>query len=256
MLKKVFVIASLWSLCSVSSALGQSQNGKLALLIPQLFGPEGLIVDTTTPPQQQHRAHFFNAFQSEFTQFNTALANQLTALPLPLRRLALPTRSTPPPAPSPARRKLRPILAERAETIGKRKFTVGFSYQRFTYDSVEGGDLNQVRAVFTHDDLPANFPPNVDSSFVTDIVTTVNTVESTSTSRPLYFTYGVTDRLDVSLAIPTVHASLNVSSVRQCSAAFWQRPKYSLFCRFFGAWRTFGNTRMFSSSGSATGIGD
>ena len=69
MFKKACLIASLWVISSASLALAQTQNGKLALLIPQLFGPEGLIVDTTTPPQQQHRAHFLNAFQSEFTQF-------------------------------------------------------------------------------------------------------------------------------------------------------------------------------------------
>jgi len=256
MLKKVCLIASLCVTLSGSMALGQSQNGKLALLIPQLFGPEGLIVDTTTPPQQQHRAHFLNAFQSEFTQFNTALANQLTALPLPSPASGFTysfdsatgafTRSA---------QSFGPILAERAETIGKRKFTVGFSYQRFTYDSVEGGDLNQVRAVFTHDDLPPNFPPNVDSSFVTDIVTTVNNVESTFDQSTLYFTYGVTDRLDVSLAIPTVRASLNVSSVANVQRLSGSAPNIHFFADS-SAPGGFGSIKQFASSGSATGIGD
>ena len=148
-----------------------------------------------------------------------------------------------------------PILAERAETIGKRKFTLGFSYQRFTFDSIEGGDLNQVRAVFTHDELPANFPPNVDSSFVTDIVTTVNTVKSTFDQSTVYFTYGVTDWLDVSLAVPTVHASMQVSSAAFIHRVSGSAPNIHFFADP-SAPGAFGNTRVYSSSGSATGIGD
>lgn len=256
MLKKACLIASLCVISSASLALGQTQSGKLALLIPQLFGPEGLIVDTTTPPQQQHRAHFLNAFQSEFTQFNTALANQLATLPLPSPASGFTysfdaatgafTRSA---------QSFGPILAERAETIGRRKFTFGYSYQRFTYDTIENGDLNQVRAVFTHDSLPPNLPPNVDTSFVTDIVTTVNDVKSTFDQSTFYFTFGVTDRLDVSMAIPTVSASLKVSSVANIQRLSGSAPNIHFFADS-SAPGGFGSIKQYSSSGSATGLGD
>lgn len=256
MLKKACLISYLCVISSASLALGQTQSGKLALLVPQLFGPEGLIVDTTTPAQQQHRAHFLNAFQSEFTQFNTALANQLTALPLPSPASGFTysfdsasgsfTRSA---------QSFGPILAERAETIGRRKFTFGFSYQRFTYDSIENGDLNQVRAVFTHNALPPNFPPNVDSSFVRDVVVTVNSVKSTFDQSTFYFTYGVTDRLDVSMAIPTVRASLNVSSIANIQRLSGSAPNIHFFADS-SAPGGFGSIKQFASSGSAAGIGD
>jgi hypothetical protein len=256
MLKKACLIASLWVISSASLAHAQTQGGKLALLIPQLFGSEGLIVDTTTPAQQQHRAHFLNAFQSEFTQFNTALANQLTSLPLPSPASGFTysfdsasgsfTRSA---------QSFGPILAERAETIGRRKFTFGFTYQRFTYDSIENGDLNQVRAVFTHDALPPNFPPNVDSSFVSDVVITVNSVKSTFDQSTLYFTYGVTDRLDVSMAIPTVRASLDVLSVANIQRLSGSAPNIHFFADSTAP-GGFGSTKQFASTGSATGLGD
>ncbi|MCI0422115.1 MAG: DUF3187 family protein [Acidobacteria bacterium] len=256
MLKKTYLIASLCVVWNASLSLAQNQSGKLALLIPQLFGPEGLIVDTTTNPQQRHRAHFLNAFQSEFTQFNTALANQLTALPLPSPASGFTysfdsasgvfTRSA---------QSFGPILAERAETIGQKKFTFGFSYQRFTYDSVEGGDLNQVRAVFKHDDLPANIPPPMDTSFLTDIVITVNTIKNTFDQSTFYFTYGLTDRLDVSLAVPTVRASLQVSSLANIQRLSGSAPNIHFFADPTAP-GGLGSTKLFASSASATGIGD
>jgi hypothetical protein len=254
MLKKVCLIASL---CVTSSAsLALAQNGKLALLIPNLFGPEGLIVDTTTPPQQQHRAHFLNAFQSEFTQFNTALANQLASLPLPSPASGFTyTFDAASGAFARSAQSFGPILAERAETIGRRKFTFGFSYQRFTFDSIEGGDLNQVRAVFTHDDLPPNLPPNVDTRFVTDIVTTVNTIRSSFDQSTFYSSFGVTDWLDASLAVPIVQASMDVSSAAYIDRVSGSAPNIHFFADPSNP-GAFGSTRNYANSGSATGIGD
>ena len=43
-----------------------------------------------------------------------------------------------------------PILAERAETIGRDKFAVGFSHQNFTFNSVDAVPLRSVPSVFVH----------------------------------------------------------------------------------------------------------
>jgi hypothetical protein len=256
MLKKACLIASLCVISSASLALAQTQSSKVALVIPQLFGPNGLIVETTTPPAFNHQAHFLNAFQSEFTQFNTALANQLASLPLPSPASGFTyTFDAASGAFTRSAQSFGPILAERAETIGKRKFTVGFSYQRFTFDSIEDGDLNQVRAVFTHDALPANFPPAADSSFVKDIVTTVNSVRSTFDQSTLYLSYGVTDWLDASLAAPIVHASIQASSAAYIDRVSGSAPNIHYFSDP-SAPGGFGKTKNYSNSASATGIGD
>jgi len=103
------------------SAVFAQDSGKLALLIPGLFGPSGLKVDSQArlPDGSTHSAHFNSAFQAEFTQFNIALASQLAAVPLPTpasgftytfdSSLGVFQRST---------QSFGPILAERAETIG------------------------------------------------------------------------------------------------------------------------------------------
>ena len=151
------VVASLavglW-LCGAVTGSAQD-SGKLALLIPGLFGPDGLKVDSQArlPDGSTHSAHFNSAFQAEFTQFNIALASQLAAVPLPTpasgftytfdSALGVFQRST---------QSFGPILTERAETIGKKKVTFGITYQHFGFDSLEGLSLGSMPAVFTHDD--------------------------------------------------------------------------------------------------------
>ena len=106
-----------------------------------LFGPNGLVVNSESvlPDGSTHSAHFNGAFQSNFTQFNIALASQLTSLPLPSPASGFTyrfdpatgtfVRSTP---------SFGPILTERAETIGRGRFSFGFTHQFFSFDRARG----------------------------------------------------------------------------------------------------------------------
>ena len=117
----------------------------LATLFTGLYGPNGLVVDSeaTLPGEQPHSAHFNSSFQFDFTQFSAALVNQFVTVPLPSpasgftyqfdSSLGVFQRTT---------QSFGPILAERAETIGARRVSFGFAAQRFTFDTVEGIDLN------------------------------------------------------------------------------------------------------------------
>jgi len=57
----------------------------LSTLFTDLYGPHGLVVDSlaTLPGEQPHSAHFTSSFQSDFSQFNTALVGALVSVPLP-----------------------------------------------------------------------------------------------------------------------------------------------------------------------------
>src|SRR4249920_3494440 len=57
----------------------------LATIFTDLYGPSGLKVDSeaTLPGEQPHSAHFNSDFQSDFSQFGTALVNQFVSLPVP-----------------------------------------------------------------------------------------------------------------------------------------------------------------------------
>jgi hypothetical protein len=234
-------------LSSVAHAQGTTD---LALLIPTLFGPNGLIVDSEAklPDGSTHSAHFNSGFQTEFTQFNIALASQLAAVSLPSPAsgytyafdptLGVFQRTT---------QSFGPILTDRAETIGKGKFTFGFNYQRFTFDTIEGIDLGAVPAVFTHDDAQLGGGRR-------DIVTTVNSIKTTVGQFNSFFTYGITKEFDVSVALPVISADMQLGSeatIHRIGTA--ANPATHFFRDANGG---FGTTKDFSSSGSASGLGD
>ncbi len=222
----------------------------LALLIPNLFGPNGLKVESQAvlPDGSTHSAHFNSAFQAEFAQFNIALASQIASIPLPTPAsgytyvldpsLGVFERST---------QSFGPIMSERAETIGRNKFSFGFDYQHFTFDSLEGVSLNNVEATFTHDDYQLGGGRS-------DVVTTMNSIDTRVGQFNSFFTYGITKRLDVSLAIPLVAVDMKVSS----DAVIHRIGTSSnpLIHYFTDANGKLGNERIFQSSGAASGIGD
>ena len=207
------VVASLavgfW-LCGAVTGSAQD-SGKLALLIPELFGPSGLKVDSQArlPDGSTHSAHFNSAFQAEFTQFNIALASQLAAVPLPTpasgftytfdSALGVFQRST---------QSFGPILTERAETIGKSKVTFGVTYQHFGFDSLEGLSLGSVPAVFTHDDSQLGGGRS-------DVVTTTNSIDASVDQTVAFLSYGLGSRLDISVAVPFVSVDLAARSEAQ-----------------------------------------
>src|SRR5262249_33485947 len=206
--KQVLLVGVLLSLACTQSVLGQQNKGDLATLIPFLYGPKGLIVDSEAPLPGggNHSAHFNSSCQSEFTQINVSIASQLLTLPLPSPasgftytfdpKLGVFTRST---------QSFGPIFGERAETIGKKKVNVGFSYQYFNFDSIEGIPLNNVPAVFTHDDA-------ILLGGREDVVTTSSRIEERIHQYTVFGTFGLTDRLDLSVAVPFISNSLSVVS--------------------------------------------
>lgn len=245
---KTTVLAAAVALLFAMPAGAQSRD-KLAYLIPTLYGPTGLVVDSEArlPSGETHSAHFNSAFQAEFTQFNIALASQLAAVPLPSSAsgftyeldptLGVFQRST---------QSFGPILAERAETIGKGKFSVGFSYQLFTFDTLEGVSLDQVPAVFTHDD-PF-------SGGRADIVTTLNSIDARVGQATAFFTFGLLGNVDLSVAVPLVTVEMDVASdasVQRVGTA--NSPATHFFRDANGG---FGGSRRYTGSGSASGLGD
>ena len=134
------VIAMIVCLAAISSPASAQQPynlaapvTNLATLFTDLFGPNGLIVDSlaTLPGEQRHSAHFNNDFQSNFKQFSTALVGQLVSVPLPSpsggftyqfdSSLGVFQRTT---------TSFGPILADRHETIGAHGATISAELAR------------------------------------------------------------------------------------------------------------------------------
>lgn len=222
---------------------------RLATIFTDLYGPDGLIVDSlrVLPTGDTHSAHFNSAFQQEFTQFGVALTSQLASVPLPSpasgftyefdSELGVFQRTS---------QSFGPILAERAETIGGGRFTFGFTFQNFTFDTIEGLDVDNVPSVFTHDD-----------AFLLggreDVVTTSNSINARVNQFTAFLSYGLTDRLVLSLAIPVVSTELTVISDARVQRLGTDEPDIHFFREQDD---TIGDRRTFTAFGSASGLGD
>ena len=223
--------------------------GKLATLFTDLYGPRGLIVDSlaTLPGEQAHTAHFVSDFQFNFSQFSTALVSQLVTVPLPSPASGFTFRLDPTTGVfERSTQSFGPILAERADTIGAGRVAFGSAYQRFTFDTVEGLDLDKVPAVFTHDSAQLLGGRE-------DVVTTLNSIEATVSQFTVFLTLGVTDRFDVSLAVPVVATDLKVVSNATIRRLGTINP-LTHFYRQLDA--EVGDRRIFTAVGRASGVGD
>ncbi len=84
-----------------------------------------------------------------FPAFNAALASQLSTLPVVSSASGLSVVFTPQGQPVVSSENLGPIMTDRAETIGKHKLFLGFFYQRFRFNSIDGTGLGAVPLLFT-----------------------------------------------------------------------------------------------------------
>jgi hypothetical protein len=233
-------------LLGTPSALAQSEQ-KLSHVIPMLYGSQGLFLAEPigTP---SHEAHFIGSSSLGFSLFNQSLISQLTALPLPSPgsgisfsldpNLGTLTRST---------ESFGSVLSERAHTIGRRRFTFGVSFQHFGFDQIEGIDLSAVPSVLTH---VRPTVPGREFDFENDVITTTSNIDLNVDEVTTFATFGLTDRIDLSVAVPIVRTNLRVSS-----QAFVQRlgtPDEPLIHRFPGG----ADQITQRQTGSASGVGD
>jgi hypothetical protein len=235
-----------------SSAQSQERPPTLSTLFEDIFGPRGLVLnsDDVQLDGTNHAAHFNSAFQSEFRLMNVALTSQLATVPLPSPASGFTyhfdaatgtfMRST---------RSFGPILAERGETIGLGKIAFGYTYQFFSYDHLDGVPITNVPALFTHDNPEAG-------GGRADVVATVNTIEATVAQYTGALTYGITDRIDLSLAVPVVRTRLSLLSNATIHRIGTGSNLGVHFFRDPDAIDGYGSTRQFFSESSAAGIGD
>jgi hypothetical protein len=239
-------------LLSIDTASGQDRPQTLSTLFEDIFGARGLVLnsDDVALDGTTHAAHFNSAFQSEFRLMNVALTSQLATVPLPSPASGFTynfdpgtgtfVRST---------KSFGPILADRGETIGRGKIAFGYTYQFFSFDHLDGISLADIPAVFTHDS------PQLGGGR-SDVVSTSNTIEATVSQFTGALTYGLTDRLDVSLAIPVVRTRLSLLSNATIHRVGTGNNLGVHYFRDEDAIGGFGSTRQYFAEGSAAGIGD
>lgn len=256
------------TMLSAQSGCGTtSPSAKIVCVIPQLFGPGGL-----TLPNPFHSAHFNSDFQAEFTPLTAALGSQLTLVPIASpasaitfsfdRTLGVVTKSN---------ESLGPILTERSETIGRHKLFVAFTYQHFGFSTIDGVDLHAVPAVFTHfDTAPPPLPSPGNPTFERDFITTSNNINLRVEQFTMFATFGITSRVDASIAVPVLDVKMDVSTSANIVRNSTASPTFG-WAHFFDpncatsivpipasflACQAASTQANFSNGHSATGIGD
>jgi hypothetical protein len=276
-MSRLTVLCSLLLLSVSTAALAQSpcptqeiqgsaakRSSDLVCIVPQVYGPGGLVgIDNGGPlaATKFHEVHFQASSINSFGPINAEIGVQLSQVPLasPVSGFIF-ANGVMQEATS-----FGPVLADRAETLGKRKIFVGASYEYFDFDKADSVNLRSFGAVFTHEPEPticASFPttPCQDGEpiFTNDIVATQNRIDIKVHQVTMVGTYGLSDKLDVSIALPIVDVRVGMSSnaniynfepapVNHMFAPVTNNPRETYISPF---------NAILTNSDSALGIGD
>jgi outer membrane putative beta-barrel porin/alpha-amylase len=211
---------------STATSTIPARSGDLICLVPQVYGGGGLVGTDhggplfSTTNQFSHAAHFTSSAIQSFSPLNAEIGTQLSQLPFTSpasgfifsfnASLGVVSRQT---------ENFGPILTERADTIGKHKLFVGFSYQYFNFDKADGVNLKNFGVVFQHEPEAGLCTPtspltcvNGEPVFQQDVIATQNRIDLKVHQLTAVGTFGVTDRLDVSVAVPILDVRMAVTS--------------------------------------------
>jgi hypothetical protein len=294
MLKRILlVLAALIPLAAGSTyaqgvcPLDGTSSTKLVCVLPQVYGPFGLGSGATAPLLANgHEAHFLSSFLTSFAPINEAVGTEVSQLPIASPSSGItfaynPSLKTFAPSTDET---LGPIIGERADTIGRNRIYFAFSFQYFDFNSIDGKNTADLPQVLQHEPFPPPFPDHIsacpnqtglpakyagDPCFVRDFVETINNIDLSVHQYTVYITYGITRRLDFSLALPLLNVEMKAAS----DATIVPRSVAPVTPNFpGGVFHQFNRATVpscaatpagqpclhatFSDSGSASGVGD
>jgi len=246
-------------------AIAQPAGGlPLSQILPDLIGNTIVLAPRSTPEVPSHAAHFKPSPEQLQTpdQFNQQMVSQLSTFPFGSSSggftytydPALGTFSR-------SSESFGPLFAERALTIGRERSSLGVAYQRSTYDTFEGKNLRQREINFyiqhtdccgkTQNGTQVSDGSLLNPAFEGDLIEAALSLELSTDTVVFSATYGLTDRLDLGVAVPLVavdmSASIRARIQRLATAA---NPDLHVFEGDNP------DEHTFSESGHATGLGD
>ena len=266
--------AVLMVLLAPAAAAAQSGEGSLAQLLPRLLS-ESVTMPSTAPgvAGNPHEAHFLPDVAQLVAPYalNGAVVTQLSTFPIGTssggftyvtdEKTGVPTRSS---------NNFGPAFAERALTVGKGRFTAGFNYQRVEYDRFEGHGVDDGTIAFhlRHneccpgqgaDGTPRVLPPvpteDANPAFEGDLVTARLSLRAKTQTGAFFASFGITDRLDIGVAVPIVRVELDatmVSTIDRISTA--TNPAIHAFATQGSGGNP--DERTVTERGEASGLGD
>lgn len=143
-----------------------------------------------------------------------------------------------------------PIFGERAQTLGKGRFFMAANVSTMHFEQLRGVRMDGIVFNFTH----ANTPPSdtLGSPFFENDVIGVDVAMDVSLLVTTFVaSWGPVDGLDLSIAVPVVHTSVQGTSLATIHPAGYPSPH-----RFAGTDSQPVMTAAAGMDGSATGVGD
>jgi hypothetical protein len=178
---------------------------------------------------------------------NAAIAAQLTQLPVPSATVGVVSlRNAGSEVPTPWNN-LGPVLTDRPDTVGRGHIFMGFSYQHFNFNALEGYSLGSLPIAFTYSatiQTPQGTPDQQ-----TYYGSMANNVHFQLDQFVSIATIGITPTTDVSVIVPVNSVSLSVVSSKFSAVTY-----DSLKNTYTTVGPPAGTT--VATSGSANGIGD
>jgi hypothetical protein len=114
-------------------------------------------------------------------------------------------------------------LTERAETAGRHRFYFAATFQRFRFDKLDGQSLHNLPAVFSHKE--GSLGNGMAAPFETQFISTSNNLDLKVNQFTFFATFGLTDRIDVSLAVPLMQVGFKVTSQAQIIRTAGSEPQ-------------------------------
>lgn len=142
-----------------------------------------------------------------------------------------------------------PIFGERAQTMGRGRFLMGANISGIRFKTLRGVPIDNLQLNFTHQDI--GNPGLGDPTFENDVINLRMSMYIDLLVTSFFVTYGILDRVDISVAAPLVHTSFQGRSTAQI-VPFGEPANH-----FFGGTSADPILRASTATfGSATGIGD
>jgi hypothetical protein len=147
-----------------------------------------------------------------------------------------------------------PIFAERSQTVGQGRINMGLNFTTINFKKIRGISMEDVQLTFTHQDV--GDPGMGDSPNEFDTMDFFLNMDVSASVFAMYFTYGVADRFDISVAVPFINVKITSNPLAVINSYTWVSNDSAN--HFFGGTQTepILEKRPTPINDDATGVGD